>query len=136
MSKRVLMTDAREEVLDGSYTGKETALRNQKSRLRASSRTALEELIQVAESRQIDNTEIFTPEQIYRLLDTLLTGQGGVIGDDIDPEKRAFSPSYRTELYAAVARAQVQAERRAEGSEVYALLGDRAETLRDDESEE
>jgi hypothetical protein len=72
MSDRVLLTEQRENVLNGEYDGSDAALRNQKSRLRTSSQTALQELTQVAESHELDHTEIFDPDDVFRLLRALL----------------------------------------------------------------
>lgn len=73
MTDRVLLTEQRENVLAGEYDGSDAALRNQKSRLRKSSQTALQELTQVAESQHIDHTEVFDPGDVFRLLRALLT---------------------------------------------------------------
>ena len=72
MSDRVLLTEQRENVLNGEYDGSDAALRNQKSRLRTSSQTALQELTQVAESQHIDQTDVFDPDDVFRLLRALL----------------------------------------------------------------
>ncbi|MCD2205322.1 hypothetical protein [Halobacterium sp. KA-6] len=73
MTDRVLLTEQRENVLNGEYDGSDAALRNQKSRLRKSSQTALQELTQVAESQHIDHTDVFDPDDVFRLLRALLT---------------------------------------------------------------
>jgi len=76
MSDRVLLTEKREQVLNGEYEGSNDALRNQKSRLRQSARTALDELIQVAASPEIENAEVFEPNEVARLLDALMVPRG------------------------------------------------------------
>lgn len=84
MSDRVLLTDQREKVLNGDYDGSDAALRNQKSRLRKSSQTALQELIKVASSPAIDNPDVFDTEDVYTLVSLLLNGRGGLShGDEI-----------------------------------------------------
>lgn len=83
MSDRVLLNDKRESVLNAEYDGSDAALRNQKSRLRSSSRTALKELIEVAQSHEIDNTEVFDPDDVFRLLRALLTPRQ----EDLEPDE-------------------------------------------------
>lgn len=76
MDERVLLTEKREKVLRGDYDGSDSALRNQKSRLRRSADTALGELIHVARSPYIDHTEVFDPEEVGEFLELLLTPTG------------------------------------------------------------
>lgn len=83
MPDRVLLNDKRESVLNAEYSGSDAALRNQKSRLRSSSRTALNELIEVAESPEIDNTEVFDPDDVFRLLRALLAPRQ----EDLEPDE-------------------------------------------------
>jgi hypothetical protein len=83
VTDRVLLNDKRESVLDGQYDGSDAALRNQKSRLRRSSQTALKELVGVAESNQIDNTEVFDPNEVFRLLRALLAPRQ----EDLEPDE-------------------------------------------------
>jgi len=68
-----MLNEKRESVLRGGYEGSDVALRNQKSRLRQSSRTVLDELLQIARSPHIDNTEVFDPDKMFLLLQALLT---------------------------------------------------------------
>jgi len=100
MADRVLLTEKREQVLNGKYDGSDTALRNQKSRLRSSARTALAELVQVAASPEIDNADVFEPNEIARLLDALMAPNGTGIqprwGFDGDPAE--YRDTYRYQL--------------------------------------
>jgi hypothetical protein len=73
MPDRVLLTEKREKVLKGDYDGSDSALRNQKSRLRRSADTALGELTQIARSPHIDQWEAFDPEDVSTFLELLLT---------------------------------------------------------------
>lgn len=73
MSNRVLLTDEREAVLNDEYEESDAALRNQKSRLRVSSQTALRELTEVAKSPYIDQTTAFDPDDVVELLRAIVT---------------------------------------------------------------
>lgn len=72
MGERVLLTDERNAVLAGEYDGSDAALRNQKSRIRRSSETALRELTEVAESPYIDQTTLFDPQAVVELVRALV----------------------------------------------------------------
>lgn len=72
MVQRVFLTDARRDVLNGEFDGKEITKRSQKSKIRTRSRLAIDELIDVFESDEIDNTKSFDPEQIARLIRALM----------------------------------------------------------------
>jgi hypothetical protein len=78
MTDRVFLTEKRRDVLNGEYEGSPDALRNQKSRLRKSARTALEELIAVANSEEIENGEVFHPNDLARLVHALMTPADGL----------------------------------------------------------
>lgn len=73
MADRVMLTDQREKVLNGEYDGSDAALRKQKSRLRQSAQTTLDELTEIAQSPHIDTREVFEPDQIFLLLRAILT---------------------------------------------------------------
>jgi len=88
MPDRVLLTEKREQVLNGKYEGSESALRNQKSRLRRSASTALGELTQIAESPYVDLNDEIEAQQIGNFLRALLvpsgpnqTTTGGIVAD-------------------------------------------------------
>lgn len=81
MTDRVFLTDKRRAVLEGEADElADATIRNHKSRIRTRARIALEELTEVAMSDEIDNDDIFTPQQ----LDTLLRA---ILGDleEIEP---------------------------------------------------
>jgi hypothetical protein len=85
MGQRVLLTEEREDVLNGEYEGSDAALRNQKSRLRVSSRTALDELAEVVASPHIDQTEIFDPEDVEEFVRALLRPKWKYHYEEEDP---------------------------------------------------
>jgi hypothetical protein len=78
----VFLTDSRRAVLEGEYDGAENTKRTHKSRIRDRGRTALAELIEVAQSAEIDNADVFDPEQVGALLFWILNDPSYV--DDLD----------------------------------------------------
>lgn len=78
----VFLTDERRTVLSGEYDGADSTERAHRSNIRARSRTALDELIEVAASPEIDNSEVFDPDQVFRLLRALLTPRQEDLDDD------------------------------------------------------
>ena len=88
----VFLTDERRAVLSGEYDGADSTERAHRSNIRARSRTALDELIEVAQSPKIDNADIFDPDQVFLLLRALLTPRQEDLDDDefvnfVTPEK-------------------------------------------------
>lgn len=65
------LTDARREVLADEYDGDDKAERQQKYRIRDRSREALDQLVEVAKSSAIDNSEVFDPNTVGQLLSVL-----------------------------------------------------------------
>jgi len=100
MADRALLTDKREKVLNGEYEGKDAALRNQKSRLRDSARTALNELIAVAASPEIENSEVFAPNNVARLIDALMVPNGTTLTPrwNFDGDPAEYRDTYRYQL--------------------------------------
>lgn len=108
MPEKVFITESRRDVLEGNADDlTEQSLRNAKSRIRVRSRMALEELIEVAESPEIDQTTVFDPDDVFRLLRALLqpdpdhttTDIGGLIEeDDYTDEFRAYSDRLQAQM--------------------------------------
>lgn len=69
----VFLTDERRAVLEGNYEGEDNTRRAHKSNIRARSKTAISELIEVAESPHIDNSTIFDERQIAQLIGTIIS---------------------------------------------------------------
>jgi hypothetical protein len=81
------LTDERRAVLAGDYDGSESVERTHKSRIRQRARSAIEELIEVAQSPVIENSDVFSPSQIGTLLFWIMhdpaettTPSGGLLG--------------------------------------------------------
>lgn len=66
------LTDSRREVLDGTTDWEQSSVRVEKSRIKKRAQVALDELIEVAESHEIDHTRAFDPDDVFRLLQALL----------------------------------------------------------------
>lgn len=72
--EKVFLTDERRAVLEGSYDGSVNTERTHKSRIRKKTQLALRELIEVAQSPVIDNSEVFDAGLIEQLITGLYTG--------------------------------------------------------------
>ncbi|MFD1551173.1 hypothetical protein [Putridiphycobacter roseus] len=113
---RVLMTDRREKLLIEGYNPSNNAERAAMSRLKNSSETALWELTKIAESPEVDHTDVFDPDQVFRFLRALLNpnlnedhidtdspllaepGGGAVTEDDYSDEFRAYSDRLQMQM--------------------------------------
>lgn len=82
MVEKVLLTDSRREYLNGEFDGTDTAARKHRSRITNRTEIALEELVEIAESPEIDNTDVFDPDDVFRLLRALLTPDRDRLVDD------------------------------------------------------
>lgn len=114
MPDRVLLTDRRKELLSEGYDPSNATERGQKHRLKESTHTAFGELIEIAESPYIDNSEFFDANDVGRLIGALLTPSinetesGGLVGGDLDqdrPEVADLSDDFqqfRDKLYLAL----------------------------------
>ncbi|MDB2265997.1 hypothetical protein PM025_18190 [Halorubrum ezzemoulense] len=98
----VILTENRRDVLDGESDWSEDAIINEKSRIRSKSRTALGELIEIAQSDQIENRSVFDPEKVGTLLYWILNDpamfpvadHGGLIGTDDEPPEGVPEDAY------------------------------------------
>lgn len=68
------LTDRRREFLEGDYDLEDSADRQLKRRTKNDAIDALDELIEVARSPHLDNSEIFDPGHIEQLITALYTG--------------------------------------------------------------
>lgn len=101
MVEKVFLTEARREVLQGSTDLTGQSLQNQKSRIRVRSRLALEELTEVAESPEIDNTGVFDPDEVFRFLRALMIPDEPVA---VDEEPSEAFLEYRERLEGQLAK--------------------------------
>jgi hypothetical protein len=72
------LTDTQKAVLADEYDGSDSARRAQKSRIRSRARQSIADLITVAQSDAVDNEDIFDPNDLARLIDSLMTPDGGL----------------------------------------------------------
>lgn len=106
MADRVILTDRRKELLREGYDPSEQTERNAMSRFRKSTRTALTEMIEIAESPHVDHTEFFDPDDVFRLLRALLMpsheldqmGGGPISRDDYSDEFTPYHDRLRMQL--------------------------------------
>jgi len=72
--EKIFLTENRRDVLNSESDWSTQAVRNERSRIKNLARLALTELIEVAESPEIDNADVFDPDEMARLVDALMTG--------------------------------------------------------------
>jgi len=89
----VFLTDTRREVLKGEYDGSPNNQRSHKSNIRKRADLALEELIEVAESDELDHTDFIDPDDVFRLLQALL------IPDRHHIDRDEFTPTPTEDQY-------------------------------------
>jgi len=108
------LTDERRAVLAGNYDGSESVERTHKSRIRERARSAVDELIEVAQSKEIENADVFDPAKIGTLLFWIMhdwsqsTG-GGLVGEVEDESLPTVDypdeyEQYRKEVHSEVAQ--------------------------------
>lgn len=91
------LTDARRAVLNGEYDGAANVERTHESRIRDRSRSALAELVEVANSTEIENESVFDPEMVRAFLTSLAT-RGGLQEHGYEH----VSEAYRNALYVEI----------------------------------
>ena len=72
MSEDTFLTENRREILGGTSEWADGSITTEKSRIRSKARTALGELIEVAQSEEIENRSVFEPAQVGLLLGLLI----------------------------------------------------------------
>lgn len=75
----IFLTENRRDVLNGESDWSVQSVRNERSRIKNLARLALAELIEVAESPEIDNADVFEPDDVARLVDSLMAPEGTAI---------------------------------------------------------
>lgn len=103
----VFLTDNRRLYLDGEYEGSESASYTIKSRLKRRSEITLHELIEVANSPEIDNSDVFDPDDVAMFLWALMTdsAQQDTVGLVQPTESDGYSDelaAYRRNIIGAV----------------------------------
>lgn len=119
MPDSAFLTDSRREVLSGEYDGAESTLKSKKSHIRTRAQMAMDELIEVAQSAEIENESVFEPETIGTLIYWILNDPaqidhvGGLVGtgeapDDVPQDIWTKIPEelqqYRREVHSETAQ--------------------------------
>ena len=91
----VILTEKRNELLNGNYDMSDSTDRAAKHRLKTSSQSAIDDLIKIAQSPHIDNSEALPPEKIGELIEALYI-------PTLEPED--YHENYRKDLYYHVSR--------------------------------
>lgn len=94
MAENAFLTDRRREFLTGDYDLDDSADRHLKRRTEKGAILALDELIEVAESPHVDNSEVFEAEKVDRLLTALL--------DEANPDDPEGLVNYHDRLWIAI----------------------------------
>lgn len=83
MEQNPFLTERRREYLGGDYDLDNSSDRHMKRKIETGAETALTELVEVAQSPHIDNTEVFDPDDVFRLLRALLAPRQ----EDLEPDE-------------------------------------------------
>lgn len=113
MGEHAFLSDRRRSIVRGE-TAEEMGIadatyRQHRAAVKQQARTAMNELLEVATSPEIDNADVFEPDAVRNLVTALLAGSGGLEGDDVPPTVRAWDPDpdYANRVYVAVNKAMM-----------------------------
>lgn len=113
MEEHAFLSDRRRSIVEGATADDlgiaDTTYRQHRAAVKRQSQLALQELLQVAASPEIDNAEVFDPVLISTLLEMLLTGNTSGLQPEGLPDYRPGKPApeYTSELYERVDGAQM-----------------------------
>lgn len=98
--ENLFLTEARRAVLDGTTDREGNSLAVEKSRIRERARLAVEELIAVAASPEIENSDVFEPNDLARLIDALMVpkGEGLTPRWNFDGDPAEFRDEYQYQI--------------------------------------
>lgn len=113
MEEYAFLSERRRSIIEGESADEmgiaDATYRQHRAAVKRQARLALEELLNVAASPVIDNSDVFEPEQIRALTQTLIRGSGGLADphESIPATAWATEPDsdYAREVYVAVDRA-------------------------------
>jgi hypothetical protein len=102
MTDDLFLTENRRDVLGGTSEWSAASITTEKSRIRSKAGAALAELIEVAQSTEIENRSVFDPEEVGTLLYWILNDpalfpveqRGGLIGTADDPPEGVSEEAY------------------------------------------
>jgi hypothetical protein len=100
MAENAFLTERRREFLDGDYNLNLSKDRHLKHSLKESTEMALKELIEVAASPEIENSEVFEPNDLARLVDALMVPNGTTLTPrwNFDGDPAEYRDTYRYQL--------------------------------------
>lgn len=99
MEDKTFLTEKRRSVLIGEFDGSDSSERTHKSLIRTRARTAIRELIEVARSDQIDNADVFEPNDLARLIDALMVPDDGLTPRwNFEDDPQEYRDTYRYQL--------------------------------------
>ena len=112
----IFLTETRRAVLAGKSDLSGKSLANEKSRIRTRSRAALAELLEVAQSEEIENRDIFEPARVGLLVGLLLDDSAvmppGGLSDHADGPPDLSVPErhieYRNDVHSEIASQLLQ----------------------------
>jgi len=108
MDEQSFLTANQREILDGSTDLSDESLDEEKTRIRGQARRAVRELATVAESAEIDNSDVFRSDDLTRLLNAIMLPSDGLPpresfdGDDEYSERYSFQIRLYTSLGNAI----------------------------------
>ena len=82
MTDNLFLTENRRDVLDGASEWSAASITTEKSRIRSKAGAALKELIEVAQSTEIENRSVFDPGEVGTLLYWILNDPAGMPLED------------------------------------------------------
>ena len=102
MTDNLFLTENRRDVLDGASEWSAASITTEKSRIRSKAGAALKELIEVAQSTEIENRSVFDPGEVGTLLYWILNDpalfpveqRGGLVGTADDPPEGVSEEAY------------------------------------------
>lgn len=100
------LTESRREILNGESDWEDSSVAVEKSRIKNRAETALNELIEVAKSPEIDHTDVFEEDTVFRLLRSLMLpthrmdeiGTGLIDRDDYPDDFQQYSDRLQTQM--------------------------------------
>jgi len=119
----IFLTDNRRDVLIGNSDWSQPAVSNERSRIKNRASLALDELIDVAGSPEIDNADVFDVQQVYTLISILTNGTGGLVYETEEARQKALEstddnrtiswdpdPDYANELESRLAKLLIESQ--------------------------
>lgn len=108
MDKQSFLTADQREILNGSADLSDQSLDEKKARIREQAHHAVRELTAVAESTEIDNSDVFRPDELARLIHAIMRPSDGLPpresfdGDEEYSEQYSFQIRLYTSLGGAI----------------------------------